>query len=83
MVGDSAYKKGDTRPDGLEPIDPSNSDRIFAENLGVPFAEANYFFQWMEYGIRRMDKAQDVEAYLTQWKNHQPQRQKSLQLKNQ
>jgi hypothetical protein len=45
MVGDSAYKKaqngkpGDMRPDGRPGFNFSNSDRLFAENLGIRFLE--------------------------------------------
>lgn len=65
MVGDAAYKPGDQRPDGLAAIDLSNSDRLFAENLGVKFIEASDFFGWKAYGIRRMDSTMDIEKYLT------------------
>lgn len=63
MVGDAAYKAGDTRPDGLDSIDPSNADRLFAENLGVQFFEASSFFGWMDFGIRRMNTTKDVATY--------------------
>lgn len=58
MVGDSAFKKpsvdkrtgepkpGDKRPDGKDGVDFSNSDRLFAEKLGVPFHEPHTFFEW-------------------------------------
>jgi DNA 3'-phosphatase len=58
MVGDSAFKKpsvdkrtgekkpGDKRPDGKDGVDFSNSDRLFAEKLGVPFHEPHTFFDW-------------------------------------
>ena len=60
MVGDAAYKKGDQRPDKLDAIDPSNSDRLFAENLGIAFYEASPYFGWMKFGIRRMETVRDI-----------------------
>lgn len=45
MVGDAAYTKDDKRPDGTPGTNFSNSDRIFAENLGIPFIEAKEFFE--------------------------------------
>ena len=46
MVGDSAYKKSETRPDGRPGFDFSNSDRLFADNLEIPFHEPQDFFGW-------------------------------------
>ena len=64
MVGDSAYKKGDTRPDGKEGSHFSNSDRLFAEKLRIPFFEPNDFFGWRCHGIDVFDKAAQVRAYM-------------------
>lgn len=64
MVGDSAYKKpsvdkrtgeakpGDKRPNGKDGVDFSNSDRLFAEKLGVPFHEPDSFFAWPPFAKR-------------------------------
>ena len=44
MVGDAAYTAADRRPDGTAGTDRSNSDRLFAENLGLAFyVAADYF----------------------------------------
>lgn len=65
MVGDSAYKNGkDTRPDGKKGTHFSNSDRLFAENLGIPFYEPTDFFGWRVHGIDVFDKAKDVEKFI-------------------
>lgn len=64
MVGDSAYKKGDIRPDGKAGAHFSNSDRLFAENLKIPFFEPNDFFGWRCHGIDVFTDATQVEAYL-------------------
>jgi DNA 3'-phosphatase len=64
MVGDSAYKKGDLRPDGQPGTHFSNSDRLFAENLNIPFYEPNKFFGWKCHGIDVFDKAEQVTNYL-------------------
>lgn len=64
MVGDSAYKKGvDTRPDGKPGTHFSNSDRLFAEKLGVEFIEAAVFFGWREHGIDVFENLKQVEDY--------------------
>lgn len=44
MVGDGAYSKDDTRPDGTPGTDFSNSDRLFAVNIGLRFFEASSYF---------------------------------------
>jgi len=64
MVGDSAYKKGDIKPDGEPGTHFSNSDRLFAENLGIPFYEPNKFFGWKCHGIDVFDKAEQVTNYM-------------------
>ncbi len=65
MVGDSAYKKGkDTRPDGKLGTHFSNSDRLFAENLRIPFYEPTDFFGWRQHGIDVFDKASQVLEYI-------------------
>jgi bifunctional polynucleotide phosphatase/kinase len=65
MVGDAAYQKGkDTRPDGRPGANFSNADRLFAENLGIPFAEPADFFGWRQHGIDHFEKAEQVKNYL-------------------
>ena len=44
MVGDQAYAKGETRPDGKPGTHFSRSDRGFADNLGIRFVEAYTYF---------------------------------------
>ena len=57
MVGDAGYKKasakynGDIMPDGKPGRDFSNSDRLFAENLGISFYYAPNFFEWKKIGF--------------------------------
>lgn len=53
MVGDSAYKEGEDgpSPDGRKADDFSNADRLFAENLGVPFQEPTDAYGWRDYGV--------------------------------
>lgn len=51
MVGDAGYKKDvdGPHPDGRPADDFSNSDRLFAENLGIPFSEPTDTFGWREF----------------------------------
>ncbi len=71
MVGDSAYKKAsgsspaDVRPDGRAGFNFSNSDRIFAKNLGIDFHEPQYFFGWSKYGVEIIETVSDLNALLT------------------
>lgn len=61
MVGDSAYKKGvDIGPDGPG-THFSNSDRLFAENLKIPFFEPKHFFNWV--GIDVFSRIEQVNAF--------------------
>ncbi len=67
MVGDSGYKKGEDgpHPDGRPADDFSNADRLFAENLGVPFHEPCDYFGWRKYGETYNIENQDqLEALL-------------------
>lgn len=64
MVGDSAYKAGDIKPDGEPGTHFSNSDRLFAENLDIDFYEPNRFFGWRCHGVDVFDKADQVTTYL-------------------
>lgn len=66
MVGDSAYKKGDIKPNGQPGSHFSNSDRLFAVNLKIPFIEPNDFFGWRCHGIDVFDKAAQVLQYRKQ-----------------
>lgn len=69
MVGDSAWKKGvDSEPDGRPGDDPSNSDRMFAENLrktygGVTFHHARDYFGWKKAGANNFHDY----TYLKTW----------------
>jgi len=53
MVGDAGYKKNvdGPHPDGRPADDFSNSDRGFAENLGIPFFEPTDYFDWRHFGF--------------------------------
>jgi DNA 3'-phosphatase len=53
MVGDSGFKAGEDgpHPDGRPADDFSNADRLFAENLGVPFHEPTDYFDWRRFGV--------------------------------
>jgi hypothetical protein len=55
MVGDSAWSSKDTRPDGKPGTHFSNSDRLFAANVGVAFHEPAQFFGWQALGIEGFD----------------------------
>lgn len=47
MIGDAQYKKTDIDPRTKEPgLDFTNTDRLFAENLGIKTAHASEFFGW-------------------------------------
>ncbi len=70
MVGDSAWKKGvDKEPDGKPGDDPSNSDRLFAENLrkthgGVTFHHARDYFGWKKAGVNNFHDYTSLKAWL-------------------
>lgn len=65
MVGDSAYKKNkDIRPDGKPGTHFSNSDRLFAENLGIAFYEPTDFFGWRAAGIDVFETGKEVTDFL-------------------
>lgn len=53
MVGDAGYKKNvdGPHPDGRPADDFSNSDRLFAENLGIDFSEPTDAFGWRAFGF--------------------------------
>lgn len=70
MVGDSAWKKGvDSEPDGRPGDDPSNSDRLFAENLhktygGVTFHHARDYFGWKNAGVNNFHDYTFLQSWL-------------------
>jgi DNA 3'-phosphatase len=66
MVGDSGYKKDvdGPHPDGRPADDFSNSDRLFAENLGVPFHEPTDFFGWRAYEVYNIAKQVELTDFL-------------------
>jgi D-glycero-D-manno-heptose 1,7-bisphosphate phosphatase len=66
MTGDSAYKKGSDgpSPDGRPADDYSNSDRLFAENIGVRFAEPTDAFGWREFGVYNVLGETELVAFL-------------------
>lgn len=63
MVGDSAYKSTDTKPDGTQGTHFSNADRLFAKNLNIAFFEPNDFFGWRCHGIDVFNDANQVKKY--------------------
>jgi DNA 3'-phosphatase len=66
MTGDAGYKEGsdDVHPDGRPGDDFSNSDRLFAENLGIPFAEPTDAFGWRAWGTYNIHHASELVALL-------------------
>lgn len=56
MVGDAGYKKDvdGPHPDGRPADDFSNSDRLFAEALEIPFSEPADYFGWADYGFHNI-----------------------------
>jgi DNA 3'-phosphatase len=66
MVGDSAYKKQiDITPEGKLGTHFSNSDRLFAENLGISFLEPAVFFGWREFGIDVFTTPAQVDRFIS------------------
>ena len=66
MVGDAGYKKNvdGPHPDGRPADDFSNSDRLFAENLGVPFSEPADAFGWADFGFHNIHDEGDLLGLL-------------------
>ena len=67
MVGDSAWAKGKSRPDGSPGTHFSDADRLFAENLGVRFEEPTDFFGWRRHGIDVFTTKAQVERFLARF----------------
>lgn len=64
MSGDSAYKRGvDTRPDGGEATNFSNSDRKFAEGIGLRFEEPAETFGWRAHGVAQVDDIHQLSTW--------------------
>jgi DNA 3'-phosphatase len=66
MVGDAGYKRNvdGPHPDGRPADDFSNSDRGFAENLGIPFSEPTDYFGWRDYGYFNIRYRSQLEGAL-------------------
>jgi len=66
MVGDSGYKTGvdGPHPDGRPADDFSNADRLFAENLGVPFQEPTDYFGWKAYEVYNIASQAELVSLL-------------------
>lgn len=63
MIGDAQYSKNETTPRGIRGSDFSNTDRLFAEKLGIRSLHPRDFFQWTsEEEI--MIKAKDTQGLL-------------------
>ena len=68
MVGDAGWMQAakgnpaDTRPEGTDGFSHSNTDRLAAENFGIPFMEAAPFFGWTtRLGERAIDDLADLQ----------------------
>lgn len=66
MVGDAGYKQNadGPHPDGRPADDFSNSDRGFAENLGIVFSEPTDYFGWRRYGAFNIRYKSELEEVL-------------------
>ncbi|MBA3455400.1 MAG: HAD-IIIA family hydrolase [Deltaproteobacteria bacterium] len=66
MVGDSGYKTNvdGPHPDGRPADDFSNTDRLFAENLDIPFHEPTDFFHWRDYEVFNIAKPWELMEFL-------------------
>ncbi|MBF0501415.1 MAG: HAD-IIIA family hydrolase [Candidatus Riflebacteria bacterium] len=70
MVGDSGYTQSETQPDGKAGTDPSDADRLFAQNVSKEFGGCQYFhprdyFGWIKYDISNFDSYAAMKAFLT------------------
>jgi DNA 3'-phosphatase len=66
MIGDFGYKVGvdGPSPDGRPADDYSNTDRLFAENLGVAFFEPTDAFDWRAFSVYNIGSVADLRAFL-------------------
>lgn len=66
MVGDSGFKKGvdGPHPDGRPADDFSNSDRLFAENLDIPFHEPTDFFHWKPFEVFNIENEDQLVKFI-------------------
>ena len=64
MIGDAGYKRNvdGPHPDGRPADDFSNSDRGFAENLGIPFAEPTDAWGWRAFEIYNVHDKDELLA---------------------
>jgi bifunctional polynucleotide phosphatase/kinase len=67
MVGDGGYKEGvdGPHPDGRPADDFSNADRLFAENLGIPFHEPTDYFGWRTWEVYNIHNTEELLGLLT------------------
>lgn len=63
MVGDAQYSKTEVSPRGIRGNDFSNTDRLFAEKLGIRSLHPRDFFQWTPEE-EAMIKAKDTQGLL-------------------
>jgi len=66
MVGDAGYKKNvdGPHPDGRPADDFSNSDRLFAEALEIPFSEPADYFGWAHYDVHNLRYESELFAII-------------------
>lgn len=66
MIGDSGYKKDvdGPHPDGRPADDFSNADRLFAENLKIPFQEPTDAFGWRAFGVYNVLGERELVPFL-------------------
>jgi DNA 3'-phosphatase len=67
MSGDSAYKKTEIRPDGRQGSNFSNSDRLFAEGVGLRFDEPHVTFGWDAWGVAQIDDLRQRDELLARF----------------
>jgi DNA 3'-phosphatase len=73
MVGDAGYLPSEMQPDGSHGNDFSNSDRLFAENIGVHYEYSAQFFGWDKLGIRKIENRFRLQLALNRLKQlHSP-----------
>jgi DNA 3'-phosphatase len=64
MVGDFAYTKEQRDAHGNQGDDFADTDRLFAEHVGVGFYDATDYFGWYPLGIRNISKPNDLTDFL-------------------